>query len=77
MNIQISHNIKIKQLFKLPSSIAIFNNYISINGRPELPDLNIPKEVEFNVYGAKDLQEEFKAFANMIAAGYSGYEYGM
>ena len=47
-----------------------------INGRPELPDLNIPKEVEFNVYGAKDLQEEFKAFANMIAAGYSGYEYG-
>ena len=45
MNIQISHNIKIKQLSKL--------------------------------YGAKDLQEEFKAFSNMIAAGYSGYEYGM
>ena len=47
-----------------------------INGKPELPDLKIPKDVEFNIYGAKDLQEEFKAFANMIAAGYSGYEYG-
>ena len=54
----------------------MFSKEYNINGKPELPDLKIPKDVEFNIYGAKDLQEEFKAFANMIAAGYSGYEYG-
>ena len=46
-----------------------------INGRQELPDLKIPKEVEFNIYGARNLQEKFKSFANMISAGYSEYEY--
>jgi hypothetical protein len=26
----------------------------------------VPKNASFNVYGAKDLQEEFKAFGNML-----------
>lgn len=36
----------------------------------------MPKNASFNVYGAKELQEEFKAFGNMVAAGYAGCEYG-
>lgn len=46
------------------------------NGQPIIPDLQVPREASFDVYGAKDLQEELKAFANMVAAGYAGYEYG-
>lgn len=30
----------------------------------------------FDVYGAHDLQEELKAFGNMVAACYAGYENG-
>ena len=61
---------------------ATFPNYENqttfeiVNGRPIIPDLQVPKEASFDVYGAKDLQEEFKAFGNMIAAGYAGYENG-
>ena len=61
---------------------ASFPNYPNqttfeiVNGRPIIPDLQVPKEASFDVYGAKDLQEEFKAFGNMIAAGYAGYENG-
>ena len=46
------------------------------NGRPEIPDIQVPKEASFDVYGAHDLQEEFRAFGNMVAAGYAGYENG-
>ena len=35
---------------------------------------SVPKEASFDAYGAKDLQEEFKVFGNMIEAGYAGYE---
>ena len=35
----------------------------------------IPKEVEFNIYVSRNLQEKFKSFTNMISAGYSEYEY--
>ena len=46
------------------------------NGRPIIPDLEIPQDISFDVYGAKDLKEEFRIFSRMIAAGYSGYENG-
>ena len=39
-----------------------------------IPDLNVPKEASFDVYGAHDLQEEFIIFGNMVAAGFQGYE---
>ena len=61
---------------------GVFPNYPNqttfeiINGQPIIPDLQVPKNASFDVYGAKDLQEEFKAFGNMVAAGYAGYEYG-
>ena len=45
-----------------------------INERAILPDLEVPKEASFDVYGAYDLQEEFKIFGNMVAAGYKGYD---
>ena len=51
-------------------------SFTIVNGKPVLPDLEIPPEATFQVYGAKDLKEEFKAFGNMIAAGYEGYENG-
>ena len=61
---------------------GVFPNYGNqatfdiINGQPIIPDLQVPKDASFDVYGAKDLQEEFKAFGNIVAAGYAGYEYG-
>ena len=61
---------------------GVFPNYGNqatfdiINGQPIIPDLQVPKDATFDVYRAKDLQEEFKAFGNMVAAGYVGYEYG-
>ena len=61
---------------------GVFPNYTNqttfeiINGQPIIPDLQVPKDASFDVYGAKDLQEELKAFGNMVAAGYAGYEYG-
>ena len=47
-----------------------------VNGRPNVPDLEIPDGISFDVYEAKDLKEEYRIFARMIAAGYSGYENG-
>lgn len=51
-------------------------SFTIVNGKPVLPDLEIPKDASFDVYGAKDLKEEFIAFGNMIAAGYEGFNYG-
>ena len=59
---------------------ATYPNYLNqtsfdITGeRAILPDLEVPKEASFDVYGAHDLQEEFKIFGNMVAAGYQGYD---
>ena len=47
------------------------------NGQPQITDINIPSEVSFDIYGSKDLNEEYKSFANKIAAGYKDYEYGV
>lgn len=44
------------------------------NERAILPNLEVPKEASFDIYGAHDLQEEFKMFGNMVAAGYKGYD---
>jgi len=46
------------------------------NGRPLIPDLEIPKDISFDVFEARDLKEEFQIFAKMVAAGYAGYENG-
>ena len=59
---------------------ATYPNYLNqtsfdiTNERAILPDLEVPKEASFDVYGAHDLQEEFKIFGNMVAAGYQGYD---
>lgn len=33
-------------------------SFTIVNGKPVLPDLEIPPEATFEVYGAKDLKEE-------------------
>ena len=59
---------------------ATYPNYLNqtsftiTDERAILPDLEVPKEASFDVYGAHDLQEEFKIFGNMVAAGYKGYD---
>ena len=61
---------------------AVYPNYTNqttfeiVNGKPIIPDLQVPKQASFDAYGVKDLQEEFKVFGNMIAAGYARYENG-
>ena len=69
----------VKVVFDEYASFPNYENQTTfeiVNGRHIISDLQVPKEASCDVYGTKDLQEEFKAFGNMIAAGYAGYENG-